>query len=81
MILIPIINRSECMKLLCKNLDSNVYADGDFHIIKSSKVEFKINKTEHPAYPLSCCLKWGTTPVNVDYLNKLSEKLYDETEV
>ncbi len=65
------------MKLLCKNLDSNVYEDGDSYIIKSSKGEFKINKTEQPAYPLSCCLKWGMTPVDVDYLNELSKKLYE----
>lgn len=67
------------MKLLCKNLDSNVYVDGNVYVVKNSESEFKINKFQHPAYPLACCLKWGMTPIDVDYLNKLSNELYKQT--
>ncbi len=69
------------MKLLCKNNVSEVYDDGNFYVVKcSGKEDFKIDKKEHPAYPLVCCLKWDLEPVDINYLNELSESLFPEKE-
>lgn len=65
------------MKLICENNISKVYDDDKFYVVKSlGKKDLKIDKKDQPVYPLACCLKWNMTPIDVNYLNKLSEKLY-----
>lgn len=67
------------MKLICENNISKVYDDDKFYVVKSSgKKDLKIDKKDQLAYPLACCLKWNMTPIDVNYLNKLSEKLYEK---
>jgi hypothetical protein len=65
------------MRLLAKSGGSFIYDDGDIWYTvnndKSPVVEWFIPKKEKPLYPLAACLKWGFEPVDVKYLNALSE--------
>lgn len=65
------------MKLLCKNNRTKVYDDGENYLVKTEGMKDElISKRENKPYPLACCLKWGMEPVDIDYLNKLSNELY-----
>jgi len=68
------------MKLIAMSGENNkIYEikDNWYHVWKDAQEENKlyIPKKDNPAYPLAACLKWGFTPVDVEYLNKLSAEL------
>lgn len=70
------------MKLLCRNNITLVYDAGENYLVKTvGKKKRLIPKNENIAYPLACCLKWGMEPVDIEYLNNLSDELYNETKV
>ncbi len=70
------------MKLLCRNNQTVVYDDGDFYFVKSKgRADEYIPKAEQKAYPLACCLKWGMEPVDIEYLNALSNELQNGQKV
>ncbi|MBQ3713034.1 MAG: hypothetical protein II890_03675 [Spirochaetia bacterium] len=43
--------------------------------IEGEREDKLISKEDHLPYPLALCLKWDFTPVDIDYLNKLSNSL------
>ena len=62
------------MLLLCESDVAKVYDDGDnYRIIEEDREDKLMPKKKYPYFPLACCLKWGMTPVNIDYLNELSK--------
>ena len=67
------------MKLLAKSGGSFIYDDGDnWYVLNNDTnpvTETYYSKKEEPIYPLVACLKWGFTPVDVEYLNKLSKEV------
>lgn len=64
------------MLLICKNSITQVYDDGDYYRVRTEGEEDRlISKEEWLQYPLACCLKWNMTPVDIDYLNRLSDNL------
>ena len=66
------------MLLICENNICKVYDDGDNYrmvSIEGEREDKLISKEDHLPYPLALCLKWDFTPVDIDYLNKLSDSL------
>ena len=64
------------MLLICKNNITQVFDDGENYRVKTEGREDKlISKKEELYFPLACCLKWSMTPVDIDYLNRLSDNL------
>jgi hypothetical protein len=64
------------MRLLARKVNIFIYDDGDnwynLNNCKKPAVETFVPKSRNPFYPLAACLKWGFDPVDVEYLNKLS---------
>ena len=64
------------MLLICKNNITQVFDDGENYRVKTEGEEDRlISKKDEPQYPLACCLKWNMIPVDIEYLNRLSDKL------
>ena len=64
------------MLLICENNICKVYDDGDnYRVIAEGEEDQLISKEDELPYPLALCLKWGFKPVDIDYLNKLSDSL------
>ena len=66
------------MHLICKNNITEVYDDGDVYrtkYVNGSEPDEIIEKSRWLAYPLALALKWGYEPVDVEYLNRLSDEL------
>jgi hypothetical protein len=65
------------MLLIAKSGNSFIYDDGENWFQINNDVEppkeIIIKKIEEPFYPLAACLKWGFEPVDIKYLNKLSQ--------
>ena len=66
------------MLLICENNICEVYDDGDYYRIiykRGEEEDELISKELHLPFPLAACLKYDMTPVDIDYLNKLSDSL------
>lgn len=64
------------MKLICQNNISQLFDDGEYYRFKTvNKKDSLISKREEPQYPLALVLKWDFEPVDVNYLNNLSDNL------
>ena len=64
------------MLLICENNISKVYDDGDnYRIVMENEEDRLLSKELHLPFPLAACLKYDMTPVDIDYLNKLSDSL------
>jgi hypothetical protein len=63
------------MRLICKlGRTTGVYDDGgDYWITRLPDGDDKISKERWPEYPLAACIKWDAEPVDIPYLNALSE--------
>jgi len=65
------------MLLIAKSGNTFLYDDGDnWYQLNNDVVPSKeiiIKKSEEPIYPLVACLKWGFVPIEIEFLNKLSE--------
>ncbi|MDR1073005.1 MAG: hypothetical protein LBL45_04935 [Treponema sp.] len=64
------------MRLLARSGDIFIYDNGDnwynVNNYKKPAVEMFVPKSQNSFYPPATCLKWGFEPVDVEYLNKLS---------
>ena len=64
------------MLLICENNICKVYDDGDnYRIVMENEEDRLLSKELHLPFPLAACLKYDMTPVDIDYLNKLSDSL------
>ena len=64
------------MLLICENNICKVYDDGDnYRIVMENEEDRLLSKELHLPFPLAACLKYDMTPIDIDYLNKLSDSL------
>lgn len=75
------IDRKSKRFLICKtgepnsNLYTRCYKEGKNYIMVDAKDKTKVFPIkDNPVYPLALCLKWDFEPVDIDFLNYLSQK-------
>ena len=60
-------------------MSTGVFDDTDSWVLMKNNIEvIRVSKDGNPFWPLSAVLKWGAKPVDIDFLNALSNEFNKE---